>query len=447
MGLARITVSAPRRRLDVALPDQAPVAELLPDLLRHAGGDGGEGTVGWVLRRVDGAALSPGRGLRIQGVRDGEVLHLVPAEQDWPELAYDDPAEAVAAAAGRRGARWTPAITGAAGLLVAVLPLAGGLALAVRHGPLVGPVAPAVVAGLLLLAAATACRRYRWRRAGVMLGASALPYAYAAGAAWAAGPLAAPAGATALLLASLGGYAAAGAGTPGRGLDGRFVFAAGATAGLLAVPAALAGHRWGAAAGAAVLACGLVCGTGVLPRAAVRLSRLPAAAATGGDVAFPVVARADELLTGGLAGWSVAAVAAVAILLVAGGPAGGALAAVTATALVLRSRWYAAVRHRLPLLAGGLAGYGLLLAVLVAAVPAGPAAVVLSALAGSGLLLAGAAGAGGPVPPYLGRVATVAETLAVVSVVPLAAAVLDLYARAQELVALAPPVPVPGPAG
>src|SRR5437773_573806 len=36
-GLARVTVNAPRRRLAVALPEQAPVAELLPELLRHAG--------------------------------------------------------------------------------------------------------------------------------------------------------------------------------------------------------------------------------------------------------------------------------------------------------------------------------------------------------------------------------------------------------------------------
>ena len=32
-GLARITLAAPRRRVDVALPEQVPVAELLPSLL------------------------------------------------------------------------------------------------------------------------------------------------------------------------------------------------------------------------------------------------------------------------------------------------------------------------------------------------------------------------------------------------------------------------------
>ena len=36
-GLARVTISAPQRRVDVALPEQVPLAELLPEVLRHAG--------------------------------------------------------------------------------------------------------------------------------------------------------------------------------------------------------------------------------------------------------------------------------------------------------------------------------------------------------------------------------------------------------------------------
>src|SRR5262245_38651950 len=37
MSLARVTVATALRRLDVALPEHLPVAELLPELLRHAG--------------------------------------------------------------------------------------------------------------------------------------------------------------------------------------------------------------------------------------------------------------------------------------------------------------------------------------------------------------------------------------------------------------------------
>ncbi|MER6766376.1 EsaB/YukD family protein, partial [Amycolatopsis sp. NPDC000746] len=36
-GLIRVTVAAPKRRIDMALPEHASVAELLPGLLARAG--------------------------------------------------------------------------------------------------------------------------------------------------------------------------------------------------------------------------------------------------------------------------------------------------------------------------------------------------------------------------------------------------------------------------
>ncbi len=108
IGLARVTISAPQRRVDVALPEHVPLAELLPEVLRHAGeglADDGEKHGGWLLRRTDGVALATAQGLFPQGVRDGEVLHLVPARDDWPELEYDDVVEAIAEGARRRGTR------------------------------------------------------------------------------------------------------------------------------------------------------------------------------------------------------------------------------------------------------------------------------------------------------------------------------------------------------
>src|SRR5690606_31266099 len=127
IGLSRITVDTPYRRLDVAVPDRAPVAELLPELLRLAGTPAPSAEPrGWVLRRAGGEALAPSRMLRDQGVRDGEVLYLVPVGLRWPEPGYDDPAVALAAAA--RGPVWTPAGTRATALATAAVLLAGGLA-------------------------------------------------------------------------------------------------------------------------------------------------------------------------------------------------------------------------------------------------------------------------------------------------------------------------------
>ena len=99
LGLARVTVNTPHRRVDVALPEQIAIAELLPELLQHAGeafADEGERHGGWVLRRADGTALTGEKSLHQQGVRDGQVLHLVPARAQWPELEYDDVVEAIA---------------------------------------------------------------------------------------------------------------------------------------------------------------------------------------------------------------------------------------------------------------------------------------------------------------------------------------------------------------
>ncbi|HWS32077.1 MAG TPA: EsaB/YukD family protein [Actinoplanes sp.] len=60
-SLARVTIAAPTRRLDLALPDNMLVAELLPHLLRHAEGALGEPSErygGWVLPGVIALAVS-----------------------------------------------------------------------------------------------------------------------------------------------------------------------------------------------------------------------------------------------------------------------------------------------------------------------------------------------------------------------------------------------------
>ncbi|WP_375336785.1 EsaB/YukD family protein, partial [Amycolatopsis sp. SID8362] len=92
-GLVRLTVATPHRRIDIALPEHAAVAEILPGLLARAGeglADDGVPGGGWSLRRADGTAFDLDRTLGAHRVRDGEVLHLTPRRTDWPELEYDD---------------------------------------------------------------------------------------------------------------------------------------------------------------------------------------------------------------------------------------------------------------------------------------------------------------------------------------------------------------------
>ncbi|MFE9692038.1 type VII secretion integral membrane protein EccD [Micromonospora sp. NPDC005806] len=463
IGLARVTISAPQRRVDVALPEQVPLAELLPEVLRHAGeglADDGERHGGWVLRRTDGAVLATAQALLPQGVRDGEVLHLVPARAEWPELEYDDVVEAIADGARRRGAAWSPAATRAATLAGAGVPLAVGLLAVLAAGPgqRTGWPVAAAVALLLVLAGTAASRAYGDGPVGTTLAGYALPYAAAAGAlAVSSGDPVGPvgplrwvgtpellAGSVALLLLSVLGLL---------GVASRArVFVAGATIGVAGASAALGGLLLDPAGAAAVLLCGLVFALGGLPLLAIRLGKVPlppitlptATPADGPDGVrdlpdkgrvHAAVARTEEMLTGLLLGHAALAVAATAVLATASGLAGRLLAGVGCAVLLLRSRLFVAVRHRVPAVAAGLTGCALLGAVLAGrADPTGRLA-----LAVGGLLLALAAVAAGatyarrPVSPYLGRLADLTDTALVVSVVPVACAVLDLYDRARGL--------------
>jgi type VII secretion integral membrane protein EccD len=462
-GLARVTINAPQRRLDVALPEQVPLAELLPEVLRHAGeglADDGERHGGWVLRRTDGAVLATAQALLPQGVRDGEVLHLVPARAQWPELEYDDVVEAIADGARRRGSAWSPAATRAAVLAGAGVPLAVGLLAVLAAGP-GRPTGWPVALGaalLLTLAGTVASRAYADGAAGAALGGYALPYAAAAGALAVGtgdpvGPfpplrwLGAPellAGSVALLLVAVLGLL---------GVASRSrVFMAGSTVGLVGAATALGGLLLTPAGTAAVLLCVLVFALGALPLLAIRLGKLPlppislpSATPAGGPDGVrdlpdrgrvhAAVARTEELLTGMLLGHAVLAVAAATVLATAGGTAGRLLVAVGAAVLLLRSRLFVAVRHRVPPVVAGLAGAAVLGGVL--ADRAGRTG--LPALTVGGLLLALVAVAAGttyarrPVSPYLGRLADLTDTALVVSVVPVACAVLDLYDSARGL--------------
>ncbi|HEX5542191.1 MAG TPA: type VII secretion integral membrane protein EccD [Micromonospora sp.] len=471
-GLARITISGPQRRVDVALPEQVPLADLLPELLRHAGeglADDGEQHGGWVLRRTDGCALSSGQPLQSQGVRDGELLHLVPARVQWPELEYDDVVEAIADAARQSGATWSGRATRVATLAGAGVLLAVGLLSVLRGGPAwaAGPFLALGTAALLILAAVIASRAYGDGPAGATLGGWAMPYAFTgaallvasgdpAGVIGPVGWLGAPealAGSVALLLAAVLGAVGVAAGLR--------VFAAGVSVGLLGAVASLVGFVVSAAGAAAILISVLVCGIGLLPLLAIRFGKLPMPAITlpletdgaessstspaGGSPAarqhtvpnrvFAAVARSEELLTGMLIGHALLAAVAALLLVAAGGSSGRLLAAVGAAALLLRARLFVTLRQRVPLVAGGLVGLGVLgLGVAESAGPAGRLGLVVG-----GLLLAVVAVAAGltysrrPPTPYLARIADIVDTVAVVSVVPVACAVLGLYARARGL--------------
>ncbi|OLB79061.1 MAG: type VII secretion integral membrane protein EccD [Actinobacteria bacterium 13_2_20CM_2_71_6] len=435
-GLARVTVSAPQRRLDVALPEHAPLAELLPELLRHAGEglpDAGQAHGGWVLRRTDGTALSVGAGLAHQGVRDGDVLHLVPARVGWPELEYDDVVDAIAAGARRYGRVWDGTATRATGLVVAgVALLLGAVELVTSRA---GPPAPAIlalaVAGLLVVGGVVASRGYGDGVVGASLGGFALPYALVGGYLLLRGVPGVLVGATALLL-----VATVGAVGVGHGLR---IFVGGVTAGCLGVLGALLAYWLPAAGAAAVVLAVLVTGVPAVPLLAIRLGRLPMPVLTPDGqprpdraTVFAAVVRTDEMVTGMLLGHAAATLCAATVLAMAGGTAGRLLVGVAGTGFLLRARLFPTVRQRLPLLVAGAGG------VLVLLFGAGtvPRLGLVGGLVALGLLavLAGAVYRRRAPGPYLGRAADILDALCVVAVIPVACAVLGLYGRMRGLI-------------
>jgi type VII secretion integral membrane protein EccD len=471
VGLARVTISAPQRRVDVALPEHVPLAELLPEVLRHAGegmADDGERHGGWVLRRTDGVALATAQGLFPQGVRDGEVLHLVPARDDWPELEYDDVVEAIAEGARRRGAVWTPGSTRTATLVAAAVLLALGLVAVLAAGPgWSGAAYVGLGMGLLLaLAGVTASRAYGDGLAGAALGACAMPYAFAGGAVlvasgdrvgalgflpWLGGPELLAGSVAMLLVAALGGIGVS---------SSLRIFTAGTVVGLFAALAALVSLLTTPAGAAAVLISVLVCGIGALPLLAIRFGKMPtppvtlpvgseadtftSGRSTAMDVArerpdratvFAAVTRTEELLAGMLLGHAILAGGAFAVLATAGTLSARILIAVSAAALLLRSRLFVTLRQRVPLICGGLLGVAALGLDLLGGADAGMRlGVTVGALfVALATVAAGATYSRKPPSPYLGRAADLLDTLVVVSVIPVACAVVGLYSAVSNI--------------
>ncbi len=259
-------------------------------------------------------------------------------------------------------------------------------------------------------------------------------------------------GSAALLLRGILGIVGVGA--------GRRVFAGAVTAGVLGALSALAGFVLSTRALPRSCVAVLVCGVGVLPLLAIRFGKLPmppvtlpsgpaaaegfTAAPSGYDAArerpdrgavFAAVARTEEMLTGMLLGHAVLAAVAAVVLVAAGGLAGrvlvgggrgGAAAAVAAVRdgapAGAAARGWSRRRDRARRGAAGRRRSG---------VPAWPRRGSLAALV---IVAAGAAYAKrAPGSPYLGRAADLLDTVLVVSVVPVACAVLGLYGQARDL--------------
>ncbi|GLZ44608.1 hypothetical protein Acsp06_07930 [Actinomycetospora sp. NBRC 106375] len=474
---SRVSVLAPRTRVDVALPPDVPLADLLPVLLDMTGesASGGRGAGGgWTLAPLGQGTVDPARTLASLGVLDGDQLVLRRRADAAPPPLFDDVVDAVAEATPASYRAWGPGLARVLGLAGLALGLAGAaLALVVAgRGPgTAGGLGTAAVAGVAALAAlavaAAGTRVADQAGAGSILALGAVALAGVAGVAavpWgpggAATSLMATAGAPQLLLGAALAAAVAVAGLLALGSAGRAGVAALlgvlTAAVLVAVATGVAtvldaGDAAGVAAGAGALA---LVAAALLPRTGIALARLPLPRVPGSADELaddPGVAehadverradRAHAALSGLVLGCGAVTAGAVTVLALAPvggwrGVAGWVLAALLTALIALRSRTYAnGVQAVALLVCALLAGAGLLVGWLLAAPP------LVAMLAVPAVALAGGASAlllGVVVPhrrfsPVVRRAVDVVEAVGIAAALPVALGVMDLYTAMRLL--------------
>ncbi len=469
----RVTVRAPGRRVDVALPVDVPLAELVPlvlELFAEPFPPSGRPEP-WRFTGATGTPLPPGATLHELGVLAGETLRLGPAGPPPPAPVFDDPVDALAALApGARPDRRRPAVAA-----VAVVTAAAALLATARTGGGPGSWVAAAVGGVgALLALARAARVARSgavdggsaagpdvaageegadRSAALVPAYCALPLAAAAG--WAALP--GPPGLAPLLLAAVAcGIAAAfgqvGVRAPAPVLIATVVVAAATATAVVvgwwfgvAVPA-LSAVGAALALSAGPLVPRLVLRSAGLPRPVVPTDAGELTAADAGPDLLPPAELAERArsaraqLTGLTGGFAVLAAAAAPAAATAHPWAGPALATVAVAVLLLRARGLvdaAAVRvHLAAGIAAGVALVGLLAPAAGTVGRLGCAVALLGAAAAAVLALGPAAPGVAPTraaSPVARRALDITEGVLTALAVPLALAAAGVFAVVRAL--------------
>ncbi|MGW6130202.1 type VII secretion integral membrane protein EccD [Cellulomonas sp. NPDC055163] len=426
----RVTVQGEGRKADLVLPDDEPVAAMLPDVLSLLDDGQARSARPVALVTTVGDQLDPSLTLAEQAVPHGTILRVVRVDQAPPPPEVADVTDVAADAVQSRSDAWRPVWGVVAGAVLAgVLGfVAAGLAvrdLDVAAGTLLG------VCAALAVVAALLARRGRTEPAVVAVAAAVGAAVVAAREATSGAP-----GETALVAFGLVGLlvaVVAGAGTRDAGLALGGVTAA-ALVGAVAGMHALDAEPTHTAAVVAVLGCLLV---GLLPGVAMSVSglnglddRVVEGRRVSRSEAHRAVGTTHRALT-----WSTVATAVVAgacAWVLAGGedPWSRLLAVAVAGVLLLRTRIFPLAPQRLALLAAGATPLVALLAQLGRTDPARALAVTAVALVALALLVG--ARPREHVVARARRLGNVLELVAVVALVPLVLAHLGVFADLVE---------------
>lgn len=468
-GFCRVTIVAPDSRIDVALPEDIPVADIYPEILRLSGQSPAEGApVGYHLVRRDGTVLDSSRSFVAQRILDGEVLSLRPFAESLPPAVFDDVSDAVASAVTRDRKLWGDSMMRAAGLIggaVLIVLMAAVLWFSdpVRHDMHGLSGVLAAVAGVLLVAlAAVRARVYDDRPTTIALGLGAMPHLMVAGTGLL--PLAEGSGVGRLqfLLGCVTVLLAAAvliALTPNG--DGPFVATAfSATVGTLITFIAIVSDipPVETAAICAPVAVGILA---FLPGLSTRFARLPigfettrttmtdydadpdAAPETQGPIDAERIAaqarRGHEMLVGLVGGCAAIVIVSCAVLGFSGSGWGQLLALATGIAMLLRARLFRYTSQVSSSLVAGLSALVLLGVGLALDFPAdGNAVRTVWLTASFGLAAMLVIGIGLTVPnkgvtPFWARFLEILETFVLLTLIPLCLAVMNVYSAARSL--------------
>ncbi|OLT41314.1 type VII secretion integral membrane protein EccD [Saccharomonospora sp. CUA-673] len=457
---SRVTVVAPSTRIDVALPADVAVADLMPMLLEMAketSPDGGTRHGGWALAKLGDAPLDPSRTLASLGVVDGELLQLRKRSENPPPPLYDDVVDAIAEADPDGFRPWSKetalkighAAGGLAAILAAVSIFLGGILGADNSMfPLFAAIGSGIVAIACVALGATLVRAYGSVSTGVLVAAAGgLPMAFVAG--FFIVPLDVSVRPNLLLGSALVVVvAAASIMIMGTGLT---TFIAAATAGVFGIVTFLVATILdepapAIAAGTTAVALGCI---SMLPRTTIWLAKLPLPTVPGTadelkeDSEVPDysdieqrTSSAHNYMTGLLVGCG--AVTAVAAMITATAPNiwGVLTGGVATAALLLRARTYANGSQAIALLVTGMvAAAGILVGWLWSADPFDQllwGSVTFVGLAAAAVVL------GAVIPhqrfsPPIRRTVDIIEAICIALVLPLALAVMELYSYFRHL--------------
>ncbi|MDA3627900.1 type VII secretion integral membrane protein EccD [Saccharopolyspora sp. WRP15-2] len=445
-GLCRLSIRAPDRNFDLAVPTDVPLIDLMPTIVSYAGPQVEEAGLehgGWVLQDVGGDPLDEESTPEALDLHDGQVLHLRSRQEVMPAVHFDDLVDGISKGMQERPWAWKPAATKrllhgsvlvAAGIIWLGLLLPGGF----PGEWLVRSLAAGVAALLLLAASLSASRAVGDAFAGTIFGLAAVPFFALAGF-LVPGP---GASGMAVLLAAAataaGGavLALAASGTHPHAFLGVLVVCVfGVITALLALVTSTMAEAVSATAMIAVLFGAFVPGLSFRV-AGLKMPPLPTNSEQLQEGIDPHPSRnvldrtaiADKYMTSLFL--AVGAVCAVAVfgLLTEPDWATYTMAGVLSAIMLLHGRDVGGIWHRLSVVLPGVLGVTMLLLALSMQDLFGRLLLFVGvALVGTALMVSGWVVPGNRLVPYWGRAADIIHVLLAVSLIPLMLTVLGVF--------------------